>query len=312
LFGFNFFTNFAIVFIILKSMKKHLDFIGRMVGIIPKGGMVIHDNVTKMPVYEVPYITPYYIICISHQGSIVTDYDGRSVSFKPHDIAITYPQHLVVNHSSSPDYRATLIIITPDLMKKIHAINSSIDPFLFESIPQFHLTDQQYTDLMAVVDGLKVIVDVVKDVQNDLYYTGLLYIILYLINYYRNSDIGPSDTSVGTITTRLHEALAQHYAEHHDVNFYADLCCLSPKYFSTIVKQESGYPASHWIQQYLITMAKVLFQTEPSVTLQEVSDRLGFSEISAFSRFFRQQTGLSPSAYRKILLEEHKQDTRLN
>lgn len=35
--------------------------------------------------------------------------------------------------------------------------------------------------------------------------------------------------------------------------------------------------------------------------LQEISDRLGFSELSAFSRFFRRQTGSTPSSYRRKL-----------
>jgi len=285
-------------------MKKGLDFISQMGYIIPEGGMVVRDNVTRMPIYNEPYFTPYYIICINHQGSAELEYDGRSVQFNQHDVAIVYPRHIIVNQSATSDYRATLIIVSPSLLSKVHAINSNIDPFLNQAIPQFTLTEKQYTDMALIVNALKTVLDIAKEAPREIFHTGLLYLIMYIVNTFRKNNIGPSDNNGGTVTSRLYEALTEHYAEHHDVNYYASLCCLSPKYFSTIVKQETGHAASHWIQQYIVTMAKVLFQTEPTLTIEEVSDRLGFVELSAFSRFFRHQTGLSPSAYRQMLSED--------
>jgi AraC-like DNA-binding protein len=45
------------------------------------------------------------------------------------------------------------------------------------------------------------------------------------------------------------------------------------------------------------------YVAEPHIALTEVAFLLGYSELSAFSRAFRQWTGLSPARYRRYRLE---------
>lgn len=46
---------------------------------------------------------------------------------------------------------------------------------------------------------------------------------------------------------------------------------------------------------------------DPALTVAEVAARLGFGSQRYFSTFFRQQTGMSPSAFRKSALENGTQ-----
>jgi AraC-like DNA-binding protein len=98
---------------------------------------------------------------------------------------------------------------------------------------------------------------------------------------------------------RFYEAIIQHHRESHEMAFYARICCLSPKHFSEVIKRDTGISANKWISTYLTVRAKSLLDSREDYSVQKISDYLGFSEQSSFSRFFKRETGMSPRDYRK-------------
>lgn len=101
------------------------------------------------------------------------------------------------------------------------------------------------------------------------------------------------------LSTRFLEAIARHYQESHNVDFYAQMFNLSPKYFSALIKAEIGMGASECIDRYLTLQAKTLLTNRQHLTIQQIGYMLGFNEPTSFSRFFRQRTGTTPSEYRE-------------
>ena len=102
-----------------------------------------------------------------------------------------------------------------------------------------------------------------------------------------------------TISRLFYESIVEHGHAHRDVAYYANLFCLTPKYFSAIVRNETGQSASHWIRYYVIAQAKLLMIRNPHASLQQISDEMGFSEQSNFSRFFKRETGITPDKWRQ-------------
>lgn len=82
------------------------------------------------------------------------------------------------------------------------------------------------------------------------------------------------------------------------VAYFADKCCYSPKYFGELVKTEMGKTAKEFINERVLRSAKQLLEDE-SLTITRVSERLGFEYPQHFVRFFKAQTGRTPSEYRK-------------
>ena len=78
---------------------------------------------------------------------------------------------------------------------------------------------------------------------------------------------------------------------------YADRLCISPKHMSMVVKKVSGRTASDWIDDYVILQAKQMLRSS-SLTIQEVSRELNFSNQSFFGKYFKKHVGMSPSEYR--------------
>lgn len=92
--------------------------------------------------------------------------------------------------------------------------------------------------------------------------------------------------------------LKQYHKEERTVNFYADKMCISPKHLSSVIKQMSHKTAHEIIADFVTMTAKRLLKST-TMSIQEISDELNFANQSFFGKFFKQNTGQSPSAYRR-------------
>jgi len=96
-------------------------------------------------------------------------------------------------------------------------------------------------------------------------------------------------------------SLFRSYRKERNVNYYAKKQHISPRYFSSIIKEKSGSSASYWIVQMVITEAKQLLESS-NLSIKEVAAQLNFPTQSFFGKYFKQYVGMSPKEYRKLLL----------
>ena len=90
----------------------------------------------------------------------------------------------------------------------------------------------------------------------------------------------------------------EHYLRHHDLGFYADALHISTTYLSRIVKHTTGHTVYAHLAGLLCAEARRYLESTDK-DIKEIADRLGFSDQSSFGKFFRAQTGTSPSRYRQ-------------
>ena len=93
-------------------------------------------------------------------------------------------------------------------------------------------------------------------------------------------------------------ALFRLYRKERDVAYYARMQHITPRYFSTIIKEKSGNSALQWIVQMVITEAKQLLEGS-DLSIKEIADQLNFPTQSFFGKYFKQYVGISPKEYRK-------------
>lgn len=92
--------------------------------------------------------------------------------------------------------------------------------------------------------------------------------------------------------------VADNFRCQRSVNFYADRLFISPKYLSLIVKEATGYTATEWIDRYLVLEAKNLLRFSGR-NIQQIAYDLNFHNQSSFGKYFKHQTGMSPSQFRR-------------
>ena len=92
-------------------------------------------------------------------------------------------------------------------------------------------------------------------------------------------------------------SLYHNHRKEREVTFYAQEQYLTPRYFSSLIKEKSGQSALQWIIRSVVTDAKQLLR-DPSVSIKEIASLLNFSSQSFFGKYFKQYVGVSPSEYR--------------
>lgn len=90
-----------------------------------------------------------------------------------------------------------------------------------------------------------------------------------------------------------------HFREHRDTAFYAQQLCLASHYLSPLIREASGESPSTWITKAVISEAKVLLKQSDKTVLQ-ISEELGFPNSPFFCRYFKRETGMTPSEYREV------------
>lgn len=79
---------------------------------------------------------------------------------------------------------------------------------------------------------------------------------------------------------------------------------ISPGYGLEVFRKVYGLSPRQYLTELKLHEAKVLIQ-QPGILLKEIASRLGYSQLSHFSRQFKRWTGMSPLQYRHARLESH-------
>lgn len=285
-------------FCIVKKTEPYIHPINRYNGKIKEEGIVVFDDVRGLPTGSKSFTSPDFVICIGHRGHIDLMHDDYKDYSEQYTVGVVFPNHNLVTINKTDDYLATLIIVDDEVMSDpmLHIIEHL--RYRYEPHPGVKLTKLQYRKIMNVVEIMR------ETAQTDIHDRRILLerqldFLLRLLSYYRTVNLEEVPTNK-RISIQFYNNLKEHYRTHRDIGFYSDKACLSLKYFSAIIKKETGHNASYWIQTIIVAEAKKMLHTQPNLSVQAIAYNLGFDELSTFSRYFRRETGLSPTEFRKI------------
>ena len=110
--------------------------------------------------------------------------------------------------------------------------------------------------------------------------------------------VSSSESRADEVFLRFLDDLQLFATRERTVQFYSDKQCISAKHFSKLIRQASGKLPMEHIRQRVVIEAKTLLRTT-DMSIREIADALHFPTDSFFCRYFKHDTGLSPSDYRK-------------
>ena len=94
--------------------------------------------------------------------------------------------------------------------------------------------------------------------------------------------------------------IADHYKEKIYIETLSDMITVSPDYFTKMFKDSIGRTPIDYINGLRINRAMQMLATT-DISVNDISDQLGFSNSNYFHKIFKQYMDTSPAAYRKLV-----------
>jgi AraC family transcriptional regulator, transcriptional activator of pobA len=258
-------------------------------------------------VLDIPYRSDYYGIGFCMKGKAILNTDLDKNTIEPNSIMAMSPQIIKQWQHRSKDFRTLTLFFKSELMATILKQTHFLDQFVFFQSNQKHALSLEPNMAKEIEVQMQVINKVLK--SNNAYKTEIavhkLCILLYQFQSFfqqENFIIESSKTRSQHISCGFKDLVSKHFIKEHGVKFYAENLFITTKHLTEIIKAETGKTASDYIQEALLLEAKVLL-ANPNSTVNEVALYLQFNDQSAFGKFFKNLSQISPKDYKNSLLK---------
>lgn len=268
--------------------------------------IVVLDNVNSIPQFDFPIVTSsiWSIVCL--KGEICLSVDLKEHLITPSSLMVMVPGHTINSYKFSDDFEGFAINTTISSLESSLPLLSRIlicykvfndDPILkisqtdlqnqilFRDLLRNKLAERQTTYNKLIVGNLCEAITVET-------------LSLYLRRLQPNAPASIKRTRAEELFYKFIVLIEEKYRHQRALSDYAHDLCISTKHLSTLVKELSGRTASSWIDSYVILEAKQML-ANTDLSIQEISEHLNFANQSFFGKFFKHNTGKSPTQFRK-------------
>ena len=243
------------------------------------------------------------IVVLSGRMSCLVDL--KSYSVQAPAMAIILPGQVLESLEYDEEFKTLTMIMSKEFTDSFN-LPVSLQERLFIQTNHFHPISQEV--LEVYISCFNQIKNVIK--QKDNPYRREIIKCLFSAHYYglgyyiHSSNCQNKQTVRMTYQQELCERfitlVSENYKEKREIGYYADKLCVSNKYLSSLLKQETGLTALQWIEKYVVLYAKSCLSST-SMTVQQISDELFFPSQSVFGKYFKRVEGISPKQYRQSL-----------
>lgn len=177
--------------------------------------------------------------------------------------------------------------------------------FSYESNEALHLSEEERAIFTDCVEKIANELRHSSDRLSKRLITNYLELLLdYCLRFYER-QFATRHAANTDVLTRFEVVLNDYFAQKlamqkglPTVKYCASELCLSPNYFGDLIKRETGHTAQDYIQHKLISVGKERL-LDPTKSIAQVADELGFQYSHHFTRVFKKAVGLTPTEYRK-------------
>lgn len=246
-------------------------------------------------VATIPINTLYLFMIIDGNGVVAVD--NRDINVSKGTFIYMLPQHLLSLRSCSGTFKTAYACFTFELLSDFPLLlKADISEYVGDH-PYCELTDADYNLLLKYHDLLadryraeNAGMEIIK---------GILYSFVMEINRIYTGRIEEvQSTHQDKLSDAFFKLLHSHFTKEHSAAFYANKLCVSDKHLMRVIKKKTGQTFHFWLTDFLLRRAKLLLLSSDMNVIQ-ITENLNFPDSSAFAKFFRKGTGLSPTTYRK-------------
>lgn len=248
------------------------------------------------------------IVCAENQYIIITN--NQTYTLNVGDILIIPPFMLHELHSR-PSGARFIYLIDIDMLRCFQDFKTLdpilMDPYLCTASTRPEIHQHIYDSLMQMADTYFSH----KIFWETSIYSTLMDIMLTIgVNYYTQTsseDINPSSdkpTENYVLFTNLLNFIDAHYADDLTLEQAADYIGFSKYHFTRLFKQHTNTTFHNYLCHKRIQSAQAMLTADMNLSVTDIAFRIGFNNLTTFSRCFNKYTGCSPTEYRNKLRQE--------
>lgn len=251
---------------------------------------------------KAPFRMDYYALCICTSGEINIEIDRQKYKVDAHSFLMAAPSTIVKFVKTSDDFTMKLLFFDKNFL-----IKNISNPFIIEKINIF--SKGSYSIVKTSAKNSSVLQNLLDDLDKkskkqgkfteEIIRTIIFHLLLETaeIIEQQNSTNPVKEEGKKDLYLKFSKLIRENITRERTVQFYADQLHVSNKYLIEIIKKASGKTPHEVIDEALLKEAYVMLGN-PDLTISEIAFELQFNSASAFGRFFKKHTALSPSEYR--------------
>ena len=265
------------------------------------------DTNTILTGLRFPYKVSKVTQVVIAKGEISCIVDFFSYALKAPSMAIFFPGQVIESLEASDDFEGFGMVTAEEFTDSLNLPVSFQERLSYKS-NHFYALNQEGLNAFANCYGMvKSIMSQEDHPYKEEIIRHLFSAYYYGLGYYVHDAQQQKSVMTGQqeVCEKFISLAAEHFKEHRDIGFYADRLCMTNKYLSALLKQETGMTALEWIERFVVLYAKGCLSST-TMTVQEISDELDFPSQSVFGKYFKRVEGMSPKAYRQSLEAQRK------
>jgi AraC family transcriptional activator of pobA len=263
----------------------------------------ITDEKQLLSLSEYPYRSDGYIIGMCTRGTAQVEANLQVYEARPGAMLLATPFHVLRIYDSDADFLCRFIVFSKEFLTENNVNSHFLESFSYfksASIPVI------YTES----DDAKILLEIYALIQQKLereehpyrmeIARSILITLLYevaAIYEKQHIIIKGKQSRKQELNILFQDLVFRHYKEHRNVQYYADALFVSSKHLTESIKDVTGRTAGEWIDDAVVLEAKVLLRNL-DMSVAQIADSIHFPDQSSFGKYFKKQTGLSPSDYR--------------
>ena len=249
---------------------------------------VIHDNAFDLhrgDIFVIPPYVPHYFIKDDSEYFEIVEFE-----FTPEYITDQYQTGLSDSGITDFAYLEPFLVVEQDVKPRLNLkgrIQLEIETILGEVFREYETREEGFQLLIR----------------------ALLQKLLVLVGREFKRSLTGSESQA--LFDRHRDAL-QASIDFINLNFASDICLqdaarvamISQSYYRYLFKQMMQKTFTEYLNDLRISKATSLLERERDKKIIEICYEVGYNNVTHFNRIFRQSTGSSPTAFRKVFLRD--------
>lgn len=260
------------------------------------------DEVRNLSISDV--LVEGFLFAVVTHGQAQISVDDKTYQLKEGDVITCKPRNIFERSMMSMDFNALLLFLSPEYVAQLSQMvrmewtysTFSTSHKIFHADEMAVKRFRYYFDLLQ--NHLSCPNTPHKELSLRLLFASMAYDLHDLHDFQGEELMYQTYSSGENILRQFMQHLHDPSQPYLNVNEYASLFNITPKYFSSVCKRLTGKTANQLISDEIVRSAQITLR-DSSKSIKQIAAMMGFKNQSHFGRFFRQQTGVSPQQYRE-------------